>query len=81
MSQLRELVKGVYMKRIALQKLLTYFCCQMSDTLLEIRQKSQDVKGRGSNTVHEDFDVKNDNRHPSHFFCKPYLDLLQKHHF
>ena len=40
----------------------------MSDTLLEIQQKSQDVKGRGSNTVHEDFDGKNDNRHPSHFF-------------
>ena len=53
----------------------------MSDTLLEIRQKSQDVKGRGSNTVHEDFDGKNDNRHPSHFYCKPYLDSLQKNIF
>ena len=39
----------------------------MSNALLEIRQKSQDVKGRESNTVHEDLDVKNDNRHPSHF--------------
>ena len=67
MSQLRELLKGDYMKRIALQKSLTYLCCQMSNALLEIRQKSQDVKGRESNTVHEDLDVKNDNRHPSHF--------------
>ena len=57
------------MKRIALQKSLTHYCCQMSNALLQIRQKSQDVKGRGSNTAHEDFDVKKDNRHPSHFFC------------
>ena len=48
----------------------------MSDTLLEIRQKSQDVKGRGSNTVHEDFDVKDDNHHPSHFLCSFYVEKM-----